>query len=387
MWSGVLDWRGDRTGAVLAGLCLLYTGAYFVFYTLFWSAAEIGESDLLGYLEVVLLAVPAVVLFGAVVWYRDLDLDSDRSFLVGRWALGMGLLFVVTKYTALFVIEASFDPGEQWLVLLLSAGLGLSVGSVVGVVQLRSIEHERERNRYLVERQQKERERKQLEYLNQTLRHEVLNSSQKIDGYTALLEDVVPEGSEAARHLQIIARSNDDIAEFVQSIRHIMDLTNHDPDLSPVDVVSVVDEQARGLRQELPASVQVDGPDEAYVLAGTLLDRVFRNLFENAVEHNETPVRITVSVDVGEEWVGVRVRDDGSGIPDADRAGLFEPPESGDHGYGLYLIGHLVELYGGTIELVETGPHGTEFLVRLPAVAAPERYSPARTPVSPTRSA
>jgi signal transduction histidine kinase len=94
-----------------------------------------------------------------------------------------------------------------------------------------------------------------------------------------------------------------------------------------------------------------------------------------------------VTVKTGEEWVDIQVRDTGSGMPATERERLFEPPESGDHGYGLYLIRNLVELYGGTLGLVETGPDGTEFRVRLPAVSAPKTYTPEATPVTPTRSA
>ena len=113
---------------MLTVLCVAYTGAYFLFYIVFRDAAEIAESDLLGYLEVV---------------------------------------------------------------LLLSAGLGLSVGTIVGLVQLRALDHERER--------------KQIEHLNR-LRHEVLNSAQKIDGYAGLLCECVDDGPEAVEYLDIIAR-------------------------------------------------------------------------------------------------------------------------------------------------------------------------------------
>ena len=214
-----------------------------------------------------------------------------------------------------------------------------------------------------------------------------MNSAQKIDGYAGLLREHVDDDPEAVEYLDIIATSNDDISEFIQSIRHIIDLTNNEPDLEPVDVVSALHEQAGIVRQESSAAVEIESPEAAHALAGPLLDRVFRNLFENAAEHNEEDVRLTVSVESDDDWVSVRVRDDGSGIPDAERGGLFEPPSSGDHGYGLYLTENLVTLYGGTLDLVETGPEGTTFLVRLPAVSTPEAYTPARKPVTPTRSA
>jgi signal transduction histidine kinase len=371
---------------VLGTLWVLYTAAYFLFYAWFESASEIGEANLAGYLEVMLLAIPAVVLFGGVIGLQRMDTEGVSALPVIYWTVGFGILFEVAMYTAMFVIEAVFDPGEIWLVLLLSGGLGMSAGCVVGLVQVRSRKHERERNRYIAEQRRTERERKQLEYLNQALRHEVLNGTQKIDGYTTLLREHVDSG-DAAEWLDIVSASNDDIAEFIQSIRHIMDITDHEPDLEPVDVAAVVVEEAGIVRQDGPAGIEVEGPDDAFVLAGDLVNRVFRNLFENAIEHNDGRVDISVTVETGEEWVSVWVRDDGSGIPESKRQRMFEPPQSGDHGYGLYLIDNLVELYGGTLDLVETGPEGTVFRVRLPAASSPETYSPAATPVSPTRSA
>jgi signal transduction histidine kinase len=375
------------TSTILAGMWALYTAAYFVFYIVFRSADEIAEADATGYLEVVLLGVPTVILFGAVIWLFEMDVEDVSNFPVLRWGGSLSLVFILATKGAIFLIETSFDPGERWLVLLLSAGLGLSLGSVTGLIQLRSVSRERERNRLFAETRRKERERKQLEYLNQALRHEVLNGTQKIDGYTALLRNHVPADSEAAAHLDIIEASSQDIAEFIQSIRHIMDITDYEPDLEPVDVVPIIEEQATLVMQESSATTELEMPDSAFVLAGDLIDRVFKNLFENAIEHNDGPVGITVTVKTGEEWVDIQVRDTGSGMPATERERLFEPPESGDHGYGLYLIRNLVELYGGTLGLVETGPDGTEFRVRLPAVSAPKTYTPEATPVTPTRSA
>jgi len=387
MW-GVARLSGRQlTKTVLVTMWALYTAAYFIFYMVFRSADGIGEANVTGYLEVVLLAVPAVILFGVVIWFQEMDVEHVSNFPVLRWGGSLAIVFILVIQGAVFIIEASFDPGERWLVFLLSAGLGLSLGSVTGLIQLRSLSRERERNRFVAEKRQKERERKQLEYLNQALRHEVLNGTQKIIGYTALLREHVGEDSEAAKWLDIIDESNDDIAKFIQSIRHLMDITDHNPDLEPVDVVPIIDEQARLVTQDTTATADIDGPDSAFVLAGDLVARVFGNLFENAVEHNEGAIRITVTIETGEDWVSIRVRDTGSGIPETNRTRLFEPPESGDHGYGMYLVQNLVELYGGTLDLIETGPDGTEFRVRLPVASAPETYTPAAKPVPPTRSA
>jgi signal transduction histidine kinase len=235
----------------------------------------------------------------------------------------------------------------------------------MGILAVRSKQRERERDRSLVVASRVERERRKLEHLNQYLRHEVLNEANKITGYAQLVSDRTDDDV-TADYAGIVRRSSDEIAVFIESIRTILDSDEHSPELVPVDVMETLQREATEIERTYPeTTVAVEGPASARILAGDLLDRVFRNLIENAIEHNRRGVTVGVSVESGDEWTRVRLRDDGTGIDDGERTNLFDPPESGDHGYGLFLTRNLVEVYGGRIELGETGPDGTEIMVRL----------------------
>ncbi len=360
----------------MAFLWVGFTVAYVSFFYVFQDAREIADSSLDGYLEVILLAIPSVVLLAAAMWLHESDTDPELRPPVIGWTAGSALLFVVAMYAALFVIETTFDPGERWLILLLSTGFGASSGSVIGIMGVRSKQSERERNRSRLVARRRKREREQLEHLNNYLRHEVLNEVAKINGYAGLLAERGEQTEATAGYLDIIRHSSEDIALFIDSIRDILDTTDHDPELEVLDVVSVIETELDWIGRSHPeAELVLEAPDSAFVLAGDLLDRVLVNLIENAVEHNEAGVTITLSVEADGERVSVRVSDDGRGIPRTERERLFEPPRSGDHGYGLFLTRNLVELYGGRLELHSTGPAGTEFVIELLERAAPEGAS------------
>jgi two-component system heavy metal sensor histidine kinase CusS len=104
------------------------------------------------------------------------------------------------------------------------------------------------------------------------------------------------------------------------------------------------------------------------------LERLLRNLVENAVRHSPRGGRVLVEVS---PWRGatveVAVSDEGSGVPEPERERLFEPffrgaaaQGSGGAGLGLAIVREIARAHGGDVELDPTPPHGARFVVRLP---------------------
>jgi signal transduction histidine kinase len=158
------------------------------------------------------------------------------------------------------------------------------------------------------------------------------------------------------------------------------------PQRSTVDVSDIVSRQPdQAAVTGAPVAVTVMAAEPALVLADRgHLERVIGNLVDNASRHASTLVEL--SVDASGDWVQVRVRDDGPGIPEADRSQIFErfvrleedrARASGGFGLGLAIVKELVGLYGGTIEVGDARP-GAVFIVRLP------RHSPASGQPAPT---
>jgi signal transduction histidine kinase len=105
----------------------------------------------------------------------------------------------------------------------------------------------------------------------------------------------------------------------------------------------------------------------------SLLRRMLLNLLQNAVTYTREGSSVAVDVSPNGRHVYVRVKDEGAGIPERDRARIFDrfvqldaARRSEGAGLGLPIARWIAEAHGGTLELEESGAAGTTFRVLLP---------------------
>lgn len=106
----------------------------------------------------------------------------------------------------------------------------------------------------------------------------------------------------------------------------------------------------------------------------TQLIRVVTNLVKNSIQSIEQkqPENPRVDVEVKKEQgdVMITVTDNGMGVPEENKAFIFEPQfttKSSGMGLGLGMVKNIVEAYGGNITL-NSSPEKTTFTVRFPAI-------------------
>ena len=145
---------------------------------------------------------------------------------------------------------------------------------------------------------------------------------------------------------------------------------------SQVDLDDIVLAEASRLRAA-STDVRIDtrGVSAGRVLGdATHLDRLVRNLMDNAVRHAHSSVALSLC-DV-DRWVLLTVDDDGAGIPSRDRDRIFERFErlqesrdrnSGGTGLGLSIVREIVHAHQGTVTATDSPTGGARFEVRLPA--------------------
>jgi len=174
------------------------------------------------------------------------------------------------------------------------------------------------------------------------------------------------------------------------------------PKLQSVDLLELLDELHRALRQRLSArkqklAVQFHGQSTDVLADRELIRRLLENLLDNALRHS--PEGETISVDLSrteDDFVECRIRDLGPGIPPHWRDKIFDqylqldadPRWNGrtGHGLGLAFCRLATHVHGGGIWVEDNHPRGSSFCVRLP-IAGPRgapRDEGRSVPVNPS---
>jgi len=170
-------------------------------------------------------------------------------------------------------------------------------------------------------------------------------------------------------------------AEMEHLVRDLLFLAAADAGAPPapadqVDLDDVVLEEAARARPTSTVRIDTSAVSGAPVRANrTELQRLVRNLLDNALAHARSTV--VLELHAADGVARLDVRDDGSGVPEAERERVFDRFHRGDtararhtggSGLGLPIARTLAERSGGTLELADDpdGPAGAHFVLRLP---------------------
>lgn len=165
----------------------------------------------------------------------------------------------------------------------------------------------------------------------------------------------------------------------------------------PVDLDDVVLAETARVRAHARVAVDMSRVTAARVSGeGAALARMVRNLLDNAVQHAAT--RVDVSLSVVDHSAVLTVADDGPGIPEVEREGVFErftrldnsrSRSLGGAGLGLAIVRDVAATHGGLASVGENpAGSGALFVVRMPALdvsEVPPAHQPARPGAPPAR--
>jgi len=204
-----------------------------------------------------------------------------------------------------------------------------------------------------------------------------------MQGYIKLLEHSCAQTEKNAGYISNIKDSSTRLFEMLENILDIarMEAGNLKPRLAPINArkfAESVFESFKALFEQKGVRFVLDQPPApALTFKGDerLLRRVLENILSNAYKF--TPAGGSVFIGAGAEagLMSFHVSDTGPGIPEGERAAIFEKykqlkgaegPEQG-FGLGLAITKKIVEMHKGRIR-VEPGPSGgSRFVFELPA--------------------
>ena len=185
------------------------------------------------------------------------------------------------------------------------------------------------------------------------------------------------------RQVTHLVRLVDDLLDVSRITRGQIELRREPTELS--EVVKKGIEMASHLLEKRGHSLTVDCPREGLICDAdpARLAQVVANLLTNAARYTDTGGHIGLTARRQGDEIVVAVKDDGVGISAEMLPRVFDlfvqgkrgsDRGEGGLGIGLALVHSLVSLHGGTVTASSAGPGaGSEFVVRIPGAAQPER--------------
>lgn len=224
---------------------------------------------------------------------------------------------------------------------------------------------------------QLERANTELTQLVYGVSHDLRNPLVTVLGFLGLMEDDEGQLSETqAVALERITISARYMEGLIDDLLQLSRVGRTDSTPSPVDLHKLSGDIAEDLQVRYPDLRPTVSCRSVVSINPLRARQLLTNLMENAARHGRVaPLELQVTSQLlADGRLAVDVTDNGVGIPEADRARVFEifqrlegfDASSKGSGIGLTMCRRIAEDLGGSLELVEV-PSGTTFRVELPA--------------------
>ncbi|MGB9175245.1 MAG: response regulator [Methanoregula sp.] len=193
----------------------------------------------------------------------------------------------------------------------------------------------------------KEANRK-LSLLNSVTRHDVANQLTVLRGYAhlAMMKNPDPVISDFLQKIDAAAAT---IGRQIEFSKEYQELGVVAPGWFSLDDIF-----AKNKPGDILFSSSCTGTE---IFADPMLEKVFANLFSNAIVHGERVSRITVRCEPKGDDLQITVEDNGVGIPLDVKQNIFRKGFGKNTGFGLFLAREILAITG--ISIHETGKHGS----------------------------
>jgi signal transduction histidine kinase len=235
-----------------------------------------------------------------------------------------------------------------------------------------------------------------------TVSHDLRAPLNSISGFATNLAQVGPLNEQQVEFAERIVQSSERMMNLVSAL---LDLARVDSRLEQVreacDAAQIVrsvvtDLQGQAMTRQVKLVLEAHGAEEgdeqeqeqdhegALIFGDpTQLRQAVSNLVDNAIKFSEEGQTVRIALQNDDEYVLIRVSDDGPGIPAMDIPHIFEKfyqvkgrNQRNGAGLGLTLVRSIAEAHGGWVSVESEQARGSTFTLQLPAGKAHAAAAP-----------
>jgi PAS domain S-box-containing protein len=206
--------------------------------------------------------------------------------------------------------------------------------------------------------------------------HDIRNPLQTVEGAIYLAKEEIKALPSRTREVNNIEEMLNAIHEETTYVNKIVsDLQDYArplaPELEEIDTKQLINSAliTTQIPSTIEVSVTVDQDCCTLIVDPTMMKRILSNLITNALQAMPNGGKLTIAAFKKQDEVRISVQDTGQGIPDENRAKIFQPlfsTKAKGQGFGLAVVKRLVEAHHGTITFVTEIGKGTAFMVAIP---------------------
>lgn len=192
---------------------------------------------------------------------------------------------------------------------------------------------------------------------------------------------------EQQKVLETVYRNSEELLELIDNVLWMTSLNAGDANATlekfdPRDIINdTVKRHEKAIREKnLKIDFQVSDQDVSLISDRAKVERIFQNVFNNAVKFtNEGEIKIKVEPRSDEPGVDFEIIDTGIGIEESKLDSIFEPFHQTDSstqraysglGLGLTVARRMADLIGGTVSVNSKPGVGTRVMLRFPSQAS-----------------
>lgn len=205
-----------------------------------------------------------------------------------------------------------------------------------------------------------------------TIAHDIANPLTVVLARARLLLMKGTLGDAESENLNIIIKNSQKIERLIFSITRFARKSSNE--YTDIDLMEVLRESLLMLSKSL--NVQSITLEEIYEIEEPIvwgepneLEQVFTNLIQNALQAMETGGKLTIRVNLKDNFIRITFEDTGSGIPVEKLSDIFEAfytTKKEGTGLGLNICKRIIQEHSGKISVESKIGEGTKFVIDLP---------------------